>query len=361
MSDTPIKGSAYIHWAKTYPAVRYDLGTSAVLPYPTQDLPFQARNIEINARGAYGYPPLIHALASWLQVDSRCIVQASGTSMANHLAMATLIDRGDEVLVERPAYEPLLMLAHYLGATVKRFDRRDEDFRIDVRDIERAIGSRTRLIVLANLHNPTSTLVDRETLLHIGEIAKGVGANVLVDEVYLPTMFESPQPAAFHLGPPFVTTASLTKAYGLSGLRCGWILAEPPLAERMWRLNDLFGVLPPRVMEQLSVIALNHLDTIADRGKTIIERNRGILHAFLDSRDDLSCVRRQFGTVVFPRLLRGNVDALWKLLQEKYETTFVPGRFFEMPDHLRLGIGCDSGVLEEGLKRLGLALDAMEN
>jgi aspartate/methionine/tyrosine aminotransferase len=100
-----------------------------------------------------------------LNVEPSCIVQANGTSMANHLAMASLIQPGDEILMERPAYEPLLMLAHYLRATVQRFDRRaDEDFRIDIREIERAVNSRTRLIVLANLHNPTSTFVDTETL-----------------------------------------------------------------------------------------------------------------------------------------------------------------------------------------------------
>jgi aspartate/methionine/tyrosine aminotransferase len=357
----PVLGSEYIHWAKTYGHVRFDLATSSVTPCSIEQFPFSIADIEIDARGAYGYPPLIHSLASMLNVEPNCIVQANGTSMANHLAMASLIQPGDEILMERPAYEPLLMLAHYLRATVQRFDRRaDEDFRVDIREIERAVSSRTRLIVLTNLHNPTSTFVDTETLAKIGDIAKGVGARVLVDEVYLPAMFDQPQKSAFHLGSQFVTTGSLTKAYGLSGLRCGWILAEPRLAEQMWRLNDLFGVLPPRAIEKLSVIALKHLRTIADRARTLIEKNRPILHAFFDSRNDLECPRREFGTVAFPRLLLGNVDALWDFLVEKYDTAFVPGRFFEKPDHFRIGIGCDTEVLKEGLARLAMALDEQQ-
>ena len=109
-----------------------------------------------------------------------------------------------------------------------------------------------------------------------------------------------------------------------------------------------------------SYIALKHLRTIAERARTLIEKNRPILHAFLDSRNDLECPRREFGTVAFPRLLLGNVDALWDFLVEKYDTAFVPGRFFEKPDHFRIGIGCDTEVLKEGLARLAMALDEQQ-
>ena len=104
------------------------------------------------------------------------------------------------------------------------------------------MSSRTKLIVLCNLHNPSGALTDEDTLSAIGDIALGCGARVLVDEVYLEAVFDAPARSAFHLGKQFVSTNSLTKAYGLSGLRCGWVLAEPELAERMWRLNDVYAV-----------------------------------------------------------------------------------------------------------------------
>jgi aspartate/methionine/tyrosine aminotransferase len=351
-------GSVYIHWAKTSSSAKFDLATSAPVPYPTADLPFEKGDIEINAPGSYGYEPLTDALAARLGVDPKSLVYAHGTSMANHLAMASLVERGADVLIESPGYEPHVSLAQYLGANVKRFYRRPEaGFAIDVREIDSAVTQNTRLIALTNLHNPSSAFVDNDTLARIGDVARRVGAHVLVDEVYLEAMFDERPPSAYHLGPQFVATGSLTKAYGLSGLRCGWIVAHPRLAESMNRLDDLYGVIPPHAIERLSVIAVKHLDTIAARAKHLMETNRKVFYEFLDRRTDLQSARQKFGTVLFPRLLRGNVDALWTVLLEKYDTKIVPGRFFGAPDHFRIGIGCESETLVEGLNRLGAALD----
>src|SRR5262249_38320497 len=160
---------------------------------------------------------------------------ATGTTLANHLAMAAILEPDDEVVVEQPVYDPLLAVPRYLRARVKRFlRRREDDFRIELPELERVVTAQTRLIVITNMHNPTSAVVPIETLKQIGELAESVGARVLVDEVYLEAIFDGVRPYAFGLGPEFVTTGSLTKAYGLSGLRCGWILAEPELARRIW-------------------------------------------------------------------------------------------------------------------------------
>lgn len=278
--------------------------------------------------------------------------------MANHLALAATIEPGDEVLIEQPTYELLLSTARYLGATIRRFSRRSEDdFRVDPKEVERRMTPRTRLIVLTNMHNPSGAGIDTETLRAVGEIARGSGARVLVDEVYLEARFDQPAPSAFHLGNHFLITSSLTKAFGLSGLRCGWILAESELAERIWRLNDLFAATPAHPAERLSVIALDNLDRVAGRAKALVAANRRLLDAFLDSRRDLECFRPQFGTIVFPRLCRGSVDEFCQLLRTRYDTSVVPGRFFEMPEHFRVGIGGDPEMTAEGIARLGHALD----
>jgi hypothetical protein len=142
-------------------------------------------------------------------------------------------------------------------------------------------------------------------------------------------------------------------------LRCGWILAEPELAKRIWRLNDLFDVIPAHPAERLSFAALKRINKVAVRARAVLEANRPLLYQFLDTRTELDCVRPAFGTVVFPRLKSGNVDLLCTLLREKYETTVVPGRFFEMPDHFRVGIGGETETLAAGLERLGAALDSL--
>jgi aspartate/methionine/tyrosine aminotransferase len=222
------------------------------------------------------------------------------------------------------------------------------------------VTEKTRLIVLTNLHNPSGVLTDSDTLRALGELARRAGARVLVDEVYLEAVFARRPGSAFHLGEQFVVTSSLTKAYGLSGLRCGWILAEASLAHRIWRINDLYAATPAHPAELLSVIALNNLDKISTRARDLLEANRRTFNAFLDSRSDLECVRPDHGTVAFPRLKSGTTDALFELLQRKYDTSIVPGRYFDMPQHFRLGICNPEEITMEGLARLGRALDEMD-
>jgi len=352
-----VMSSSYMNWAKTSSSAKFNLATSGLGNLKLRELDVSLGDLEITD-GGYGYQPLLQAIATRYRVNTNSVVTAAGTTFANHLAMAALISPGDEVLFEHPAYEPMLALAHYLGAEVKRFSRTFEKiFRIVPEEIEPLITNRTRLIVLTNLHNPSGVLIDDSTIKKIGEIARRVGARVLVDEVYIETLFEESPRTAFHLGNEFVVTSSLTKAFGLSGLRCGWIFAEPELARRMWLLNDLFAATPVHAGERLSVVAMRQITNIAERSKELLDRNRGILNAFLDTRDDLEVVRPEFGTVMFPRLRHGTSDELCRVLREKYETSVAPGRFFEMPAHFRVGIAGQTDVLEAGLERLGKALE----
>ncbi|HEV8370000.1 MAG TPA: aminotransferase class I/II-fold pyridoxal phosphate-dependent enzyme [Pyrinomonadaceae bacterium] len=351
--------SDYMHWAKTSSQAKYNLATSGLANLTLNDLRVSLDDLEITD-GGYGYEPLMRAIGERYLVNIDSIVTAAGTTFANHLAMAALVRPGDEVLFEQPAYEPMLAAVRYLGADVKRFSRRFVNkFQIDLAEIDSQVTSQTRLIVLTNLHNPSGVLTDVETLHSLGNIARRVGARILVDEVYIETLFETQPRTAFHLGNEFVISNSLTKTFGLSGLRCGWIFAEPELAKRMWLLNDLFAATPVHSGERLSVIAFQQIDELAARSKSVLTRNRQTLNDFLDTREDLEVVRPEFGTVMFPRVAKGTADELCRLLQEKYETSVVPGRFFELPDHFRIGIAGDSEVLEKGLERLDEALDEL--
>ncbi len=353
--------SEYMLWAKTQSHARYNLAASGMAYYPLSDLPVKLADLELSGPSYYGYEPLQKALAAKCGVPQECVVAATGASMATHLALAAFIEPGTEILIEHPTYELLVTMARYLGAEVKRFARRaDDGFRVDPGEIERQITPRTRLVVITNLHNPSSALVEDDVLQAVAAIAVRHGARVLVDEIYLEAAFDREPRSAFHLGPEFIVTSSLTKVYGLSGLRCGWVLAEPALAERIWRLNDLFGVIPAHPAELLSCIALENLETIAARSRRRLEENAAIFNAFLAGRPDLESREHRWGTVAFPRLRRGSVDELCVLLKEKYDTSVVPGRFFEMPDHMRIGIVCEPGILAEGLARLGRALDELE-
>src|SRR6266480_6458975 len=206
------KHSDYMHWSKTQSRARFNLATSGVAPFPVGELPVDLKNLEINGTNDYGYAPLQQAIAGHYGVDPECVVESAGTSMANHLAMAAIIEPGDEVLIEHPTYGPILDIAQYLQANVKRFRRAEEDgWAIDPAEVRSCVTSKTRLIVITNLHNPTSVLTPESVLREIGEIARSVGSLVLVDEVYLDAAYENTPPTSFHLGPEFVVTSSLTK------------------------------------------------------------------------------------------------------------------------------------------------------
>jgi aspartate/methionine/tyrosine aminotransferase len=275
------------------------------------------------------------------------VVSASGTSMANFIVMCALIRPGDEVLIEKPAYEPLLAVARYCGADIKRFPRGAP--------IENFVSGRTRLIVFTNLHNPTSMQLAAPDLKRIADVAKSVGSLVLVDEVYLESLYEKAR-SSFHENRGFICTGSLTKAYGLGGLRCGWILAEPDLARRFWQFKDLIDSSAPHTPELLSVIAFEQLDRIAARAKAIVEQNRSILGEFLHSHSQVELCIPEFGTCVFPRIRSVDGDRLFELLHSRFDVDIVPGRFFEMPEHFRMGLGMKSDIFVEGLRRLDLAL-----
>jgi len=352
------KYSDYMHWSKMQSRARFNLATSGVAPFPLCELPVDLKELEINGDdNSYGYAPLQQAIAAHHGVDPECVVESAGTSMANHLAMAAILEPGDEVLIEHPAYGPILDVAHYLQTTVRRFSRAEENgWAVDPAEVRRCVTPKTRLFVITNLHNPTSALTPESVLREIGDIARSIGALVLVDEVYLDAVYENTPRTSFHLGPEFVVTSSLTKVYAVSGLRCGWILAQPDLAWKMRRLNDLYSATPVYPGELLSVAAFGHLGLLRERARYIVEADRKLLRDFLAEHSALSAVRTDWGTTSFVRLPNKDADVFLERLRSEFDTSAVPGRFFEMPDHFRIGMGVNTEMFAEGLNRITRAL-----
>jgi aspartate/methionine/tyrosine aminotransferase len=343
--------SPYLLWAKTRSRARYNLATSGVPGFPMADLGATIEDLEINGPGGYGYQPLRDAIGDEYGVPSESIVVGGGTSGANHYAFALLLGPGDDVLIEHPAYDILTNLALFNGATLRRFHRRPENnWAIDPDEIAARITPRTKLIILTNLHNPSGALVDEVTLARIGEIAATHNAHVLVDEAYLDCVWDASPRSAFHAGPNFIVTSSLTKVFGLSGLRCGWIFAPAAIAERLWRLIDLFDNIPAHPAILLSVIAFRKREIMRERSRKLMEDNRALYN------EVMPVAAPKYGTVAFPRVTGAAVDQLCDLLRNEYETTVVPGHFFEMPDRIRISLVAEPEQLREGLSRLETAL-----
>src|SRR4051794_26745432 len=160
-----------MHWAETQRPVTWALSSSEVAHFPLDRLPISIADLELTGASHYRYPPLREAIGAKEGVPAEWVVAADGTSMANMLAMAALIGPGDEVLIEQPTYEPLLGVAGFLGAKIGRFRRRVETaFALDPEAVRRAVTPATKLIVLTNLHNPSSAFADEAALREIGSL-----------------------------------------------------------------------------------------------------------------------------------------------------------------------------------------------
>jgi aspartate/methionine/tyrosine aminotransferase len=221
--------SPYMEWAKARPHSAVDLGISNVLGCRLEDLPGARDALDFDGRNDDGYPPLLEAVAARYQVAPDQVATAIGTSGANFLACLALLTAGDEVLVETPAYDPLLAAPRTLGARVNRFERRIEDrFAVDPAAVKAALTASTRLVILTHPHNPTGGLTSDEALTEIARLADRQGALVLVDEVYLDAAKGCGARPATHLAGNIISTNSLTKSYGLAPLRCGWAIAPLP-------------------------------------------------------------------------------------------------------------------------------------
>jgi aspartate/methionine/tyrosine aminotransferase len=353
-------------WAKELPAARINLARSGVAHCPPSLLAIRRRDVAVELPVRFGYEPLRAAIAERYAVGPAQVFTVSGgTTLANWFACATALEGAPadvEAIVERPTYEPLLRVVEALGCRVRRLERRfEEDWRIDLDRFASLVTRRTRLAIVTNLHNPSGARIDRQTLRAMAAMLKRVGAWLLVDEVYLECLFGPGRDQAescVHAGSNVITTNSLTKAYGLDGLRAGWMLGPRPVVERAWQIHALIAGNGVAAGERLALRAFERLGPIGRRARRILSSNLRIVDEFLRREPRLSALLPPGGNVVFPRVAGGiDADALADHLRRRYSTLVVPGRFFEAPRHLRISFGCPPAVLRQGLDNLSRTLD----
>ena len=353
----------YMRWAKTRPRVTYDLASSGLVPLTTEELLGEAKAkdaFDISGANDEGLLPLREAIARRYGMPCESVSIAAGASGANFLACLALLGPGDDALIETPAYDPLIAAARAAGANVVHFPRSwQKGFALDPYVVRTALTPATKLIVISNAHNPSGAMASREVLAQIGMMADAIGARVLVDEVYAEALHgDAPPPTpAASLGEPFVTTSSLTKAYGLAGLRCGWVLASPQVSERIRVMRDIVDGSGPFVAERLGLYAFEHLDRLRVRAREILATNLARLRDMACASPHLEWLEPAAGTTAFPRV-RGvdDTSALVEGLVRDHDTIVVPGRFFQAPQHIRIAFGGREDMVGEALKRLGKAL-----
>ena len=205
--------------------------------------------------------------------------------------------------------------------------------------------------------NPSGVVAGVEEVREIGRRAERAGWIGIADEVYLDLVGDAHPPAAT-LSPALVSTNSLTKAYGLASLRCGWALGSPDAVERIRRARDVVDVWSPIPSDRLSVLAFRDLDRLAARARRIVDANSRLVRAFLERRPELECLPPA-ATIAFPRFVDGRDSAPFaeRLLRD-HGVAVVPGAFFDLPAHFRIAFGGATAALEEGLRAIEKSLAA---
>ena len=293
------------------------------------------------------------------------VVVTNGTAEANYISVWRLVEAGDEVVLMLPNYMQVWGVLGGQRASVVPLRLREENgWNLDADDLRAAVTPRTKLIAVCNPNNPTGSILSEEAMAAVVKAASKVGAWILSDEVYRGAERDGIETATFRgLYDRLLVTAGLSKAYGLPGLRIGWVVGPAPLVAELWGRKDYLTIAPGALSEPLARTAL----APAARGR-ILERTRRILNANFPVLERWVRERPSALTMIAPRA--GAIAWLryrWKIgslelvtrLRDEQGVLVVPGEHFGMEGYLRIGFGNEPEDLQEGLSRIAALTGAL--
>ncbi len=290
-----------------------------------------------------GKPELRRILAEDAGVDPGDVMLTVGAAGALFIVASSLLDAGDEVVVCFPNYTTNLETPRAIGAEIRKLELRfEEGFRVDMDALAGMVSDRTRLISLTTPHNPTGTVLSEAELRRAAEIAEECGAWLLVDETYRGLSYVGTPPNAASLSPRAISISSLSKTWGLPGLRLGWILCrDPDLKELFLAAKEQIHISTSVLDEEIAWRYLKDRDHHLRRIRGVINERFACVRDFMSRQTDLEWVEPEGGVIAFPRL-RGeiDVDRFYQLLNDEYGTFVGPGHWFDMDRrYMRIGYG----------------------
>lgn len=356
-------------WMRLYYfAVDADIGSSGVSDYSMAEVRAlvgigveEMDAVVFHDSQTLGGAGVRRAIASrWAGGDADRVMVTHGSTEAIFLVMNALLHPGDEVVVLDPVYPGLGDVVRGLGCHVKHWTLQAEDgWRPDLERLDALVTDRTRMVVVNFPHNPTGatlTPAEQDALLAIVERA---GAWLLWDGAFTDLTYDTPplaDPAARY--GRTVSLGTLSKGYGLPGLRVGWCLADPAVLEGMARVRDYTTLHLSPLVELVAERVIDGADRILAQKRAAAHRNRAIVERWMDDQDGaITWTPPRGGVCGFPRLHEvPDVEAFCHTLAQEHRVMLVPGTCFGTPGHVRLGFGGHTSVLEEGLGRLAEAL-----
>jgi aspartate/methionine/tyrosine aminotransferase len=353
--------------------VDYNLSESGVYPLtPRELLRDVGEGVVLDQPLAYtqsnGTNELRNAVAALYPGASVNHVQVTnGGSEANYIVTWRLVEPGDEVAMLVPNYMQTWGLVRAFGGEVKEWrlieDETTGRWRPDLEGLERIVSNRTRLIIICTPNNPTGACLTAEELNEIGRIADRHGAWILSDEVYRGAEVDGDEsPSMWGRSERVIVTSGLSKAYGLPGLRIGWIVAPPSLVASTWAYHDYTTIAPGALSDRLARVALapDCRPRLLERTRSILRANLPLITAWLEDHDAFSWIRPEAGAIMYVRYHHDvNSTELVTKLRETKSVLIVPGDHFGMDGYLRLGYGERPDYLRAGLDRLHELLSTM--
>ncbi len=316
-----------------------------------------------------GTIPLREAIAAMYPGTSVDHVEVTnGGSEANFVVCWKMLEQGDEVVMMVPNYGQTLGLARGFAGTMHEWplveDQAAGRWRPDLDRLASLVNARTKLVVICNPNNPTGARIRPAELDAIAAIAARHGSWVLSDEIYRGAEVDGQETASmWGRYERVIVTSGLSKAYGLPGLRIGWIVAPPPVIASTWSYHDYTSIAPGARSDRLARVALapHRRAKILGRTRTIIRANLPVMTGWLSSHgDQFAYLAPEAGAIVYVRYrLPINSTTLVNRLREEKSVLIVPGDHFGMDGYLRIGTGSETGYLRTGLDRLHELLAAL--
>ncbi len=367
-------------WMTTHEMnVEYDIAESGILPLTANDLldlvPPDEREATLDTLldTLLGYSEACGSLelrtllaGTYEDCTPDNILVTTGAIEANFLLFNVLLEPGDHVVAPHPAYQQLYSVPRAISGNVDLWPIRPETgFAYDVADLERLVRPDTKLIVVNTPHNPTGALLSPEDLKRVYDVADSVGATILSDEAYRWLTIPGGEPLAppvFNLGPRGISVGTLSKPFGLPGLRLGWIAAPADVVARAWGMRDYVTLSPGRLNDALAVLAMRHREQVFERNAVIIAANLMQAEAWVARHADLVSWKPPRGGLL--ALLRYNLDVpsmeLSNKLATEYSVMLAPGSAFGYEHHLRIGIGQDPPLFAEALEQVSACFAALQ-
>jgi len=354
--------------------VEFNLSESGVHPLtvgelvPDDDARRALLNESIRYTQSNGTVPLRAEIAALYPGATAEHVQVTnGGSEANYISTWNLVNPGDEVVLMVPNYMQTFGLARAFGATVREWPLVNTGTRwaVDAEALERLVTPKTKLVIICNPNNPTGARFEADDLDRIAAIASRHGAWILSDEIYRGAERDGREtPSLWGRGERVIVTSGLSKAYGLPGLRIGWIVAPPPVVAALWSYHDYTTISPGALSDMLArrALAPTIRPAILARTRSILTANYPIITKWLDSHGSLfSYVPPDAGAIVYVRYAHAiNSTDLVTRLRERKSVLIVPGDHFGMDGYLRIGYGDEPRYLQSGLERLRELLTELE-